>query len=115
MWRGESQLGLKQPETQTGNVFIQGILVSVLNPKVALFFLSFLPQFVDLAAPSTSLQILILGILFSVLATVCNLAYAVAGSWLFNQPNTTRYSRALEGASGMLLLGLAGKVIASEK
>ncbi|USD27170.1 LysE family translocator [Pseudoalteromonas sp. SCSIO 43201] len=115
MWRGDSLLQPKKPETQTGNVFIQGILVSLLNPKVALFFLSFLPQFVDLAAPSTSLQILILGILFSFLATVCNLAYAVAGSWLFNRPNATRYSRALEGVSGMLLLGLAGKVIVSEK
>ncbi|PAY02425.1 lysine transporter LysE [Pseudoalteromonas sp. HM-SA03] len=115
MWRGDSQLQLKQTEVATGNVFMQGVLVSVLNPKVALFFLSFLPQFVDLSAHSTSLQILTLGMLFSALATLCNLIYAVAGSWLFNRPNAKRYSRALEGISGVLLLGLAGKVIASEK
>lgn len=115
MWRGDSQLQVKQTEVAAGNVFMQGVLVSVLNPKVALFFLSFLPQFVDLSAQSTSLQILMLGMLFSALATLCNLIYAVAGSWLFNRPKAKRYSRALEGISGVLLLGLAGKVIASEK
>ena len=97
------------------NLFVQGVIVSVLNPKVALFFLSFLPQFVDTSTGSASMQLLVLGLLFSALATLCNVLYASVGSWVFSRSNSQRYSRALEGASGVLLIGLAGKVAISER
>jgi len=47
-----------------GNIFRQTILMNILNPKVALFFLAFLPQFVDTASPHATTQFLFFGILF---------------------------------------------------
>lgn len=58
MWRGNNKIVVDDTSKPNGNVFFQGIVVSVLNPKVALFFLSFLPQFIDPLAGSTSIQLL---------------------------------------------------------
>ena len=115
MWRGNNKIVVDDNSKPNGNVFFQGIVVSVLNPKVALFFLSFLPQFIDPLAVSTSIQLLTLGLIFSLLATLCNVLYASAGSWVFSRPNSQRYSRALEGISGGLLIGLASKVMTSDR
>ncbi len=110
MWQGSSKLTETTGIESQGNVFKQGIVVSVLNPKVALFFLSFLPQFLDTIANSVNMQLLILGLCFSGLATLCNIIYAVAGSWLLKSAKANRYSRIIEGFSGVLLIGLAGKI-----
>lgn len=115
MWRGYNHIVVDDNSKSNDNVFFQGIVVSVLNPKVALFFLSFLPQFIDPLAGSTSIQLLTLGLIFSLLATLCNVLYASAGSWVFSRPNSQHYSRALEGISGVLLIGLASKVMTSDR
>ncbi|QNA87789.1 LysE family translocator [Massilia sp. Dwa41.01b] len=47
-------------------IFSQGFLTNVLNPKVALFFLAFVPQFIDAHAPSTALAFIVLGCIFNV-------------------------------------------------
>ena len=57
-------------------IFIQGFLTNVLNPKVALFFLAFLPQFVDPEANSKPLAFLFLGAIFDVNGTIWNLLVA---------------------------------------
>ncbi|CAH0526664.1 LysE family translocator [Vibrio hippocampi] len=115
MWRGGSKIVVHESTESNKNVFVQGVIVSVLNPKVALFFLSFLPQFIDTSTGTASMQLLMLGLLFSALATVCNVLYASVGSWVFSRPNSQRYSRTLKGVSGVLLIGLAGKVAFSER
>lgn len=115
MWRGESKIVENKNVDNNKNVFVQGVIVSVLNPKVALFFLSFLPQFIDTSASSTSMQLLVLGLLFSALATTCNVLYASVGNWVFSRPHSQRYSRTLEGVSGILLISLASKVAFSER
>lgn len=58
-------------------LFRQGVVVAVLNPKTALFFVAFLPQFVDSARGSVPLQIGVLGALFLVLAVISDGVYAV--------------------------------------
>lgn len=67
-----------------GRHFRKGFVVNLLNPKTALFFYAFLPQFVDPARGSPIAQILVLGALFVSLATVTDSGYALLSSQLGN-------------------------------
>jgi len=67
-------------------IFCQGVLVAILNPKTALFFFAFLPQFVDSSKSSFTLQLLTLGCMFVFMAIVTDSLYALlagtVGQWL---------------------------------
>jgi threonine/homoserine/homoserine lactone efflux protein len=65
-----------------GRVFQQGVLTNMLNPKVALFFLAFLPQFTDSSRGPVPLQIAMLGLIFIGNGTIVCVIYALAASWL---------------------------------
>jgi threonine/homoserine/homoserine lactone efflux protein len=74
------------PPVSLGRVFSQGFAVELLNPKTSLFFLAFLPQFVDESRGNAASQILLLGSIFVVLGICTTVAYALlagsAGGWL---------------------------------
>ena len=70
------------PPAAPSRVFAQGFLTNVLNPKVALFFLAFLPQFIDADAPHKALAFLVLGTIFIVNGTLWNLLVAWSASSL---------------------------------
>jgi threonine/homoserine/homoserine lactone efflux protein len=88
-------------------LFGQGVVVNVLNPKTALFFFAFLPQFVDPQGGAVGVQIALLGCLFVALGVVTDGAYAVAagtfGGWVRQRPRLVRTQRL---ASGGVLVGL---------
>jgi threonine/homoserine/homoserine lactone efflux protein len=68
------------PAPSLSQMFRKGFLVNLLNPKTALFFYAFLPQFVNPARGSSILQILFLGALFVLLATITDSSYALVSS-----------------------------------
>lgn len=90
-----------------GRVFRQGVLTNMLNPKVALFFLAFLPQFTDPTRGPVPLQVALLGLIFIGNGTVVCVIYAVAASWL-GEWLRTRYAVAtwLNRAMGGVFLAL---------
>jgi len=88
-------------------VFRDGFVVNLLNPKTAIFFLAFLPQFIDLSRGHAPMQIAILGLLFTGLGLVSDSCYAVAagaaGRWMKGSRAFVRTERYV---SGLLLIGL---------
>ena len=82
-------------------IFRQGVLVAILNPKTALFFFAFLPQFVDSSKSSFTLQLLTLGCLFVLMAIVTDSLYALLagtiGQWLKGTRSFLRVERYLVG------------------
>ena len=79
----KTDLGSQQLKAESlGAIFRQGAITNMLNPKVAIFFLAFLPQFIDAQRGSVALQIVVLGLIFNVGGTLVNLAVAYAGGTL---------------------------------
>ena len=89
-------------------IFRQGVITNVLNPKVALFFLAFLPQFVDASRGNAVLQVIGLGLLFDTTGTLVNLAVAIASSRaaaLLRAPSVW-----LQRVTGGIFIGLGMKL-----
>jgi len=97
------------------SVFLQGFLTNALNPKVALFFLAFLPQFIDPAAPYKALAFIVLGLAFNVTGTAWNLlvAWGAARAAGFSAVRSARVW--LDRALGALFLGLGIRLALSER
>lgn len=97
-------------------IFWQGFITNVLNPKVALFFLAFLPQFINIHKGNTSLQIFFLGTWFDVVGTLVNVIVAMLfgkiGVLLSKSP---RFIQWQERITGTILIALGIKVALSSK
>ena len=97
-------------------LFIQGAVTNVLNPKVALFFLAFLPQFIEAGSHNAPWQILFLGTWFNISGTLVNILVALLfgklGCWLSRSP---RFLQWQERVTGTLLIALGIKVALSSK
>jgi threonine/homoserine/homoserine lactone efflux protein len=70
----------EKPLLSLRQVFWQGAFTNALNPKVALFFLAFLPQFVDVDAPSKALAFIVLGLIFISTGTIWGLGTAIVAA-----------------------------------
>lgn len=95
-----------------GTVFRQGVFTNVLNPKVALFFLAFLPQFVDPSKGTVALQIILLGLVFDASGTSWNILIAtLAGHASDRLKGRSGVSFAQKVLPGVILLALAILVV----
>jgi threonine/homoserine/homoserine lactone efflux protein len=99
------------PARSLRSVFVQGFLSDVLNPKVAVFFLALLPQFIDLKAGHPVAQLLLLGVTANVLAIVINLILVMlSASITQNLRSNPRIARRLQSAMGVLFIGLGARL-----
>ena len=88
-------------------IFAQGVLVNVLNPKTALFFLAFLPQFVDVEKGAVTAQFVVLGLVYSAIALTTDCAYALlAGSLGRRLRGSARVRRRQHYVTGTVYIGL---------
>ena len=108
-------------DARTGNapdlktIFARGFATNALNPKVALFFLAFLPQFIGPAIERKSLAFLLLGLLFNFNGLWVNIGWAVAAAWLSRRVGVVRTGMHwLERAAGAMFLGFGLKLALSD-
>jgi threonine/homoserine/homoserine lactone efflux protein len=113
--RGSTGPAALEPASQSA-IFWQGMVTNVLNPKVALFFLAFLPQFVDPSRGSVALQLIALGVLFNVSGTIVNALVAIlasgAGAWSRRRFSESPLMRRL---TGVLFIGLGVRLALLER
>ncbi|HEY7029763.1 MAG TPA: LysE family translocator [Thermomicrobiales bacterium] len=116
--RGDVRRSTGTAPASLRRVFAQGVVVNLLNPKTALFFFAFLPQFVDPARGSVAGQTLFLGGLFVALAVCSDGSYALLsgslGGWLKGHLGFLRAQRYFAG-SVYLALGVATALTGSRK
>ena len=94
------------------------MLVNVTNPKTALFFFAFLPQFLDPNAGPLPVQIVLLGLVFTCLGLITDsswaLASGLAAGWIKGKANLARNQRRVSGCI-FIGLGLATALVGSER
>ncbi len=102
-------------ETNLKKIFLQSILANLLNPKVILFFLAFLPQFVSPPLGHESMQLLFLGIIFMLIClAVFMLVAFMAGTVGERLREHPRIFAALQGLTGVFLIGLGARLALQE-
>lgn len=93
--------------TTSANAYLRAMLTGILNPKVAIFFLAFLPQFVDRTAGPVFVQFLILGAIFVVVGFACDSILATAagslGRFLARNPRAARWRERITGFTFVVL------------
>ena len=94
-------------------VFRRGLVTNILNPKVVVFYLALLPQFVSLDLGHVGLQIFLLGCIHNVLGVAFLLAVGLAAGKAAGWLATTSFGRWMDGIAGLFFIGLAVRLAIS--
>ncbi|MCP5025055.1 MAG: LysE family translocator [Actinomycetia bacterium] len=107
---------LSQGQRPLRRVFWDGVVLNVLNPKTAVFFLSFVPQFIDPASATPAVDVAVLGGLFIVLGLISDGAYALAGARVGSRlRRSPRLRRGKDLVAGGTYLGLGAVTALSSR
>ncbi|KQP47751.1 LysE family translocator [Pseudorhodoferax sp. Leaf274] len=93
------------PPMALRRVFVDGFWTNVLNPKVALFFLAFVPQFIAPGTTDAARVFVLLGVLFNLNAIPVNVGWALAAAWMARRASVQRGLAWLDRAAGILFIG----------
>ncbi|MEO7549402.1 MAG: LysE family translocator, partial [Ramlibacter sp.] len=97
------------------DVFFQGFWTNALNPKVALFFLAFVPQFIGAGVENKTIAFLLLGLVFNFNGLWVNIGWAVAAAWLASRVGAVQKAmRWLDRLAGALFMGFGLKLAFSD-
>lgn len=114
--KGNFHIQEPSPRVSTRSIFTQGVLVDLLNPKVAIFFLAFLPQFVVAGAGPVWLQLLVHGLLIIMVAAIIEPPLVLLGERITRKiRSTNRIGIWLDRALGTLFIGLAVKLAVTDR
>jgi len=109
--RGLNQQDTASPQQHLFLIYRQGTLTNILNPKVALFFIAFLPQFISASSPNKTLSFIILGILFITTATLwCSLVALFSAYFSTSLRTRSRWYQYLNKLNGVVFIGLGIKL-----
>ncbi|WP_194483532.1 LysE family translocator, partial [Psychrobacillus lasiicapitis] len=115
--RDKKRLNINIQDNQGGirKAFWQGAIIDIFNPKVALFFLTFLPQFISPNMGNTFFQFIFLGVVFALLTLIVDIGYSlIAGSIKNVLAKNNTAMQWQKKISGFTLIGL-GTLLAFEK
>jgi threonine/homoserine/homoserine lactone efflux protein len=105
-----------QTERRLRRRFGQGVVVNILNPKTALFFFAFLPQFVDPDQGAAALQIVVLGLVFVLIAVISDSVWALAAGTASERLRASRRFLSVQRyVSGSVFVGLGALTAAARR
>ncbi|RXJ69337.1 lysine transporter LysE [Halarcobacter ebronensis] len=114
MWKNSNGLALKKEKSDERlfSVMMKGFLINILNPKLTLFFLAFIPQFLSSNSSSYTSEMLVLGLIFMFMTLVVFILYGLLATsvreYLINSEKISRYvQRVFAGTFALLGLKLA--------
>ena len=96
--------------------FIQGVLINILNPKIAIFFISYVPQFINKNAISPVSQLIVFGLIFCIIGTLTTIGYALTSGLFSKNLISPKISSVLKKwVPGSIFIGFGLKLAITEK
>ena len=109
-------LSVQNSSSELKKLFVKGFIMNILNPKVSIFFLAFLPQFVNTQAGNIPMQMISLGVIFMIMTVIVFSSIGIAANLLSSKlqknPNIVKYMNIL---TSTVLVGLGIKLALSQR